>query len=478
MPNNRISKRREKIENKEIACLIFILFLASFLTFYPHLNYPYPLHVDEWFHISVAKMIASNQKIDWYSGKPFELGLERGWHLTLAFIQKFFNLSVKQWVFLPILFHFLSILSVFYFTSKIFGKKEALISALLIALVPSNVTIGGPVFLVPINLSLIFIPLALLFAFELTNLKPIYNHLALFAITTFILYTHPPTAMVLLTILGFYLLLNLKNKQKAKEILSVLIASILFSLPNYIPEIQTKGIKAVQFNFWFYLREIPSLYGFLPTGSFILGFYFLAKTKSKEIWALLLTSLTLTLNIFLFVRLNLNWLIPYQRTYIPLFLLMSIIASFGYTKLLKMEKPFKNFGSALLLISLVATSFLAIERNLKTPYYYLIDDEDYENFLWIKENTREDTIVLLDPWKARAFATIAERRVYSVMPFGPDEKYLELVDNAYKFFKQNCTNTSFLVENNISLVYSPVKCQNENLVNLKGNIYFFKSAYP
>jgi hypothetical protein len=479
MPNNRIHKRAEKFQNKEIIFLISILLLASFLTYYPHLNYPYPLHVDEWFHIATAKEISLGKDVDWYSGGKFKFGLERAWHLTLASIQKIFNLNVKQWIYFPIFIHILAILSVFYFTLKLFGKKEALISSLLIALIPSNVTIGGPVFLVPVNLSLIFIPLALTFAFELANLKPIFNYLALLSITTFILYAHPPTAIALLTTLGIYSLSNFfskdkKSKNKAKILFLIISFSILLSLPNYLPEIQKKGLESAKFSFWIYLKEIPYIYGFIPTTFFILGFYILSQTKSKGFWTLLLSSLFLIFNISLFARFDLNYLIPYQRTYIPLFLLMSIIASVGYSKLLEIKKPFKNFGKILLLILLIETIYFSVERNIKTPYYHLISDKDYENFLWIKGNSKEDEIVLLDPWKARAFPAIAERRVYAVMPFGPDEKYLKLVDNANKFFAQKCLNTTFLIENNISIVYSPVKCENENLREVKENIYFLE----
>jgi hypothetical protein len=61
---------------------------------------------------------------------------------------------------------------------RLAGRGQALIAALLIALLPSNVTIGGPVFLIPVNLSLILIPIGLVFGFQLTRLKPIYNYVA------------------------------------------------------------------------------------------------------------------------------------------------------------------------------------------------------------------------------------------------------------------------------------------------------------
>jgi hypothetical protein len=357
--------------------------------------------------------------------------------------------------------------------------KEALISALLVALLPSNVTMGGPVFLMPVNLSLIFIPLALIFTFRLTKIKTLYNYIILFIITTFLLYAHPPTAMVLLTILGFYFLLNIfsknnESRQKAKYLFMTLLPSVIISLPNYLPAIQEKGLETIKFNFWVYLEGIPFIYGILPTAFFIIAFYFLIKTDKKEIWSLLLTSIFLILNVFVFTASGLSYLIPYQRTHIPLFLLMSIIAGYGFTRLLEFKKPSQKVGVILLIICLIATAGFAIDRNVNTSYYHLIDDSDYDNFLWIKNNSSKNATILSDPWKARALAPIAERRVYAVIPFGPVEKEMVLVNNAYNFFAENCTNTTFLLENNIMVVYTSVNCQNQDLVQMRENVYFLK----
>jgi hypothetical protein len=80
---------------------------------------------------------------------------------------------------------------------------------------------------------------------------------------------------------------------------------------------------------------------------------------------------------------------------------------------------------------------------------------------------------LLDPWKARAFPFIAEREVYAVMPFGPVEKELKKVDEARVFLAENCTDKQFLIENNISIVYTDKPC---NLTKVKENIYYFSTS--
>ena len=153
---------------------------------------------------------------------------------------------------------------------------------------------------------------------------------------------------------------------------------------------------------------------------------------------------------------------------------MSIIASRGFTKLLKIKKINKNLGICLLTLFLILSIGFAYDRNINTSYYKLIDEGDYESFIWIKENTPEDSLVLADPYKSRALATVAERRVYGVMPFGPDEEQLKLVSNTYSFFAGNCTDTYFLIQNNISVVYTKGNCLNTNLVQKTENVYILK----
>ena len=155
---------------------------------------------------------------------------------------------------------------------------------------------------------------------------------------------------------------------------------------------------------------------------------------------------------------------------------MSIIASHGYMKLLEIRKQNKKLGVILLLICLIATTGISIERNVNTSYYHIIDGKDYESFLWIGENSPPNATILSDPWNARALAPIAERRVYTVMPFGPVQEQMKFVNNAYNFFDENCANTTFLIENNITVVYATGNCQNQNLVEIKENIYFFKKS--
>jgi len=85
--------------------LLAILILAAFLSFYPHVSYPFPLHVDEWFHINVAKEIVKNNfampSADVFTGTASSTSQEPGWHYALAIFTFLFNPNIFVWQFLP-----------------------------------------------------------------------------------------------------------------------------------------------------------------------------------------------------------------------------------------------------------------------------------------------------------------------------------------------------------------------------------------
>jgi hypothetical protein len=343
------------------------------------------------------------------------------------------------------------------------------------------VTIGGPVFLMPENLGLIFIPLALIFAFQLTKIRPLYNYIGLFLVLVFLLYSHPPTALVLLMILFFYLLLLLFSKDKndpirAKYIFVVMVLAVIFSMPNYLLDLESRGANAITFGLPIFTGSIWIVYGILQTILFIVGIYLFSKTSNREVWSLILGALSLFLVIFLFVNFKINYVLPYQKAYMPLFLLMSIIASYAYASVLKLPGKWKRIGYALFAILIIATIFLSVNNDLATPTYHLITNQDYQNFLFIKAHFNNNDIAIMDPYIARAYTPITGMRVYSVEPFGPSSSYAPLLSSTDAFFTGNCTNTAFLRANNISIVYTNMTCQNSDLVRVNNDTYALNTS--
>jgi 4-amino-4-deoxy-L-arabinose transferase-like glycosyltransferase len=469
---------KNNVDKITISLLLVILVIAAVLTYYPHVNYPFPIHVDEWYHITIAQSIVKTGSVphlDPYVNLPL-IDLEGAYHYLLAIIIVLFHPSIISWACLPAILQVLACLSVFVFVDRLLGRKEAIVCTLLIALLPSSVTIGGPVFLIPENLGLIFIPLALLFAFNLTKFKPTYNYIGLFFVTLFLLYAHPPTALVLLLIVLVYAVFLFFSKVKDEKrrafyLFAVIFIAALCAIPNYLAYLDTHGASSLSFGSQILAEPILIAYGIMQTIFFFVGFYLLAEKRDPKILSLLVASALIIVIIVAFVNFNVSFGIPYERTYIPLFLLMSIIASSGFVALLRLDNNKRRVGLMLLVIALIITSYLSIHEDLTTPYYHLISQHDYQNFLYIKAHYSANSIAIMDPYTARAFTPITGMHVYVVEPFGPSALYTPLLNNTASFFLGNCTNTAFLRQNNISIVYTNQTCSNPNLTKVINNTY-------
>ena len=138
-------------------------------------------------------------------------------------------------------------------------------------------------------------------------------------------------------------------------------------------------------------------------------------------------------------------------------------------------RPFlsKNMGNILCLALIGVTLAMVIPDRQNTPYYLMIDSEDYKAFVWIRDNVSEDyEKAILDPWKATAFTAITQKNIYTrihAYPMPSDEE-------AYEFLRTGSTDTAFLRENGISIVYSQWSCDNPDLVEVRKNVYLLEEA--
>ncbi len=93
--------------------------------------------------------------------------------------------------------------------------------------------------------------------------------------------------------------------------------------------------------------------------------------------------------------------------------------------------------------------------------------------MWIEDNVDAPyEKAILDPWKATAFTAITGKKIYSRIQVSP-----QLSDEeASEFLEDGCTDTDFLRENGISIVYTRSECHNPDLVEVGKNIYLLKEA--
>ena len=165
-------------------------------------------------------------------------------------------------------------------------------------------------------------------------------------------------------------------------------------------------------------------------------------------------------------------------------LMLSIIAGAGlaWVRTIRLPSQFIsktkalqiwNVGNILCLVLIIATLVLYIPDRQDTPYDHMIDEDDYQAFVWIRDNVNKDyERAVLDPWKATAFTAITQKNVYTRIHEYPkirDEK-------AYEFLRAGCTDTTFLRDNKISIVYSQWDCSNPDLVEVRRNVYILRKV--
>lgn len=481
--------------------LLPIVGLAFYISFIPHQDYPYPLHVDEWIHLVYSKAMLQAGSTTF--GDPFtgqgamslSSNLEAGFHLFWAVFQ---NISGISWMtifrYFPSIIFIITVLSVY-----IMAKREGfgLEAAFFTCLIPTTVGILGPAFLVPVSMGLLFTPLILFLAF---NFKTIWSYLLVFILTCFLLSIHAPSAICPIIVLAPYILLNLKgNFKHSLGIGLALVLPFLIIFPwifNLLLPTAKSLLTPHPLSEYIQLPPVIKTYGYLPLILCLLGTFFLARKGGKKNYGLVLGLLALLVMLVSFFTFHYGVPIVYERGLMYMMLMVSIVAGAGLmevknlklparlSKLVKVPVITQNVGKFLCLVLIALTLTVTIPQRQDTPYYYMIDEEDYKAFVWIKDNIGGDyEKAILDPWKATAFTAITSKTVYAKILVYPMEKDNE----AYDFLRNGSTDTARLRENGITIIYTRVydRVQNRNinysssnpdLTEVAKNIYLLKKA--
>jgi hypothetical protein len=464
--------------------------LAFYVAYIPHSNYPYPVHIDEWFHMAlsnqVIKQAAAMGLTDPFSGGAaiWNQSVELGFHL---FSTNLHQISGVAWLdivkYFPGIIFIITVLSVYVLAKRQgFGWQAAFFTCL----VPTTVGILGPAFFVPVALGLPFIPLAIFLAL---NLRGVSSYVVLFIFTNFLVSSHGATAVVIVLILAPFILLNLRSNPKHS--LGMTLALVIPFITPFpwifhmlLPAF--KSLFSVTPVTWYV--DIPSViqtYGYLPALFCSLGTFVLAMRGSKKDYGLILGFLALLVMLITFYIFHHGLATLYERGLVYAMLLMSIVAGAGLMFVTNLKLPaslsvrlrvpltIRNIGKILGLAIIILTLCINIPNLHHIPYYHMIDDQDYEAFVWIKDNLSKGyEKAILDPWKATAFTAITEKRVYARIHTNPTPIDLKV----YDFLYGGSNNTTFLRENGISIVYDEVKCSNPDLVEVRKNVYLLREA--
>ena len=195
--------------------LLPILGLAFYIAFIPHVNYPYPVHVDEWVHLAHANAImgaASTTYADPFSGQisySLASNLEAGFQMFWGVFQRISGISwLVIFRYFPGVIFMITVLSVYILARREgFGWEAAFFTCLI----PTTIGILGPAFMVPVAMGLLFTPLILFLAL---NFRTVWSYLTIFIFVSFLLSIHAPSAICPIIVLIPYILLNLKGSFK------------------------------------------------------------------------------------------------------------------------------------------------------------------------------------------------------------------------------------------------------------------------
>ena len=483
----------QKVFRSDYLKLALILGLAYYIAFIPHRNYPYIIHIDEWMHLAYSRTMMNAGNLTFTdpfssgASVPYSPHLEAGFHLFWGVFQSISGISwMSLFRFFPGIIFMIIILCAY-----VLGKRGGYgwEAAFFTCLIPTTLGILGPGFLVPVALGLIFVLLALLLVL---HVKTFSAYLTLFIFICFLLATHAPEAVGIVLILTPYFLLNIRRNwhETAGMVCSLLlpffivfpwITSMLW--PTFLSLFEKQTLPT--YISW---PQVIESYGILPTIICAIGIFFLIQRIEKKGYALVFGFAALLIMLMVYMQLHYGVPIMYDRGLMYSMLLISILAGYGLWTIRNLDfknlpilqrknqsKMFSfithNAGNILAIVLIVITMAVALPARHHELYYHIIDSTDYEAFIWINDNIDDSyNKAILDPWKATAFSALTGKTVYSRIHSYPVESDL----TAYEFLDNKCTDTTFLKENDITLVYTTGECNNPALVEVRENIYLLK----
>jgi len=377
-------------------------------------------------------------------------------------------------IYLPGVIFAFTTLAVFVLTRRMgFGWEAAFFTCLI----PTTVGIMGPAFFIPLALCLPFIPLVLYLVF---NHRTVWSYLALLVFVVFIIITHPTSAVCLVLILIPCIFIYLVKEPKHGLILLLMgVVPFLVTLP------WTYRLIASTAETLFVVKPLPAghdlpmllrTYGYVPFGVGLLGVFWLSLKGGVKNYSLVLGLVVLVVMLAVFFTLHYGVDLIYLRGILYTLLMLGIAAGAGLMAVKNLELPEKlgvprflrKIGYALALVLVIVILVIAIPARQNTNYYHMIDDDDYETFIWINNNVDDNyQKALLDPWKATSFTAITGKYVYARTHMGPNA----ITRSADEFLANGCKDTDFLKKNGISLVYTRQEVANPDLVPVHQWVY-------
>lgn len=488
------------LRNNTTLLLLVLLCFSFLMTLLPHLanQYYLPFHVDEWIHYSYTSALLDQGTISFinpYTGTGIITSPQIGFHLITAALHWLTGANLQTlFAFLP---SFLGIL--LSLTAFIIGQRSprpfGLEAAFLVAFIPTTVRYLGPSFYVPSTLGLLLV----VFLLWLTQHKTIRS-IILYPFLIFAIFLiHPVMALAGIGILLVHTIFITLEKEYRHALLTIgltilpLILVVLFtSRWHSLIDLFVSSVSGQQYPFDYNLPGILVSFtdlGLLPWGLLIIGVYLALLKGTSLLKTLSLSTIAFVIVIGLYDKLGYGFPSIYERLFLVLFLLVTLLAGFGLAELrrfltnLTQKERFKTRYEKIRHLDLLIPTTLgiiilliALPAHLSIPYYQMITEQDYETFTWIKDNIDDYRDAnhpyqnaAVDPFKASPFSAVTGLYILS-SSMNPVYRY-DLVPQMEQFLAEKCRNTSFLDKYNLSVIYGDA--DNQNLTKIHDKVYLY-----
>jgi len=496
--------------------LVILMALVTFaLVYIPHLNYPMPLHIDEWHHISEGLRMGNY-------GEYFEMlklesslrptGLEMGFQFILFLLSGVIDL-VTVYKFLPALWAAISGMVLFYVAYKRTDRNFwlAILAMLFFASIRSNVNLTGIWFFTPLTFSIPFIFLYIHFFIDGIQKQKIQPLLISLAIMAFLIPIHSVSVLFAIPILLIYSVINfefvIKRFYFFLPFLLIPVIGILFY--KFVFQIDWSDISihltnALQFKYgWGILEVNNALTEVYPLVGYILavlGIVFIILNKElKKYTFFLLWPLVCLIWIIIYRLTGVSYLSPYQRNLYYFALSLPTFSAFGFYYLIKNvsryldiilnnkkseQKSFVNISFdlkpwqaktaivAVAAIIIIAVSFSLFNNYYKLPkdfaLYHVIDQNDYKMLLFLSTVPKGN--VMATPLMSAAVYPISRQKPIANLAF-----YGNVADIEKFFLQTDCQQKDEMIKSyNLKYIISPapLDCQFKMIYAQNNNIIY------
>jgi hypothetical protein len=364
----RFRAYKEKILKNKLKIFLVLLVLSTnlFLIYFPRMDYPYPLHFDEWTRLE--EISGEN-----YIQKSIDLSnldnTRLGFNLFLLMISKVIN-PVKLFFILPLVWLVVSSLSLF-FLIRYLTKNYwiSLLSMAFFATLKSNTNILGTWFFLPLTFLIPFCYLTLwLIDRGFETKKTLFFVLALVS-NGFVTITHGSIGALLFIILSIYLLTRFNEFKENKLgvaifLLTPIVALMIFLLlfHSQIEKLISSFIIGRHFRVGGDPRRftvpfmIYTVYGISALVLGVIGAFYAFKHKEQRVLVIwIIVALIPVLFFYLTGRVG---IIRFQRAFYYLMVGLVPLSAIGLYKIIDIvRKTFSKKIAVIITIMLIALVF-------------------------------------------------------------------------------------------------------------------------